>query len=148
MAVLFAAHLCSCSISSIWILGLHFRLRYVADISHPIAPAKLLAPQQILPSNGWWNVDSSEVGTFNQHLQPEPRAAGFQGMVIGFSVGIMEKIILGWTNLKSSSDCGFRIFLRYPAEVYGEMESLLGWEFSMGRPSGVELEESLSREAI
>jgi hypothetical protein len=123
MAVLFAAHPCSCSISSIWILGLHFRLRYVADISHPIAPAKLLAPQQILPSNGWWNVDSSEVGTINQHLQPEPRAAGFQGMVIGFSTGIMEKIISGRTNLKSSSACGFRIFLRYPAEVYGEMKA-------------------------
>jgi hypothetical protein len=41
-----------------------------------------------------------------------------------------------------------RIFLRYPAEVYGEMKSLLGWELSMGRPSGVGLEEALSRQAI
>jgi len=65
MAVLFAGHPCSRSIASIWILGLHFRLRYIADISHLIAPAKLLAPQHILPSNGWWNLDSSEVGTFN-----------------------------------------------------------------------------------
>jgi len=30
MAVLFAAHPCSRSIASIWILGLHFRLRYIA----------------------------------------------------------------------------------------------------------------------
>jgi hypothetical protein len=63
---------------------------------------------------------------FNQHLQPDPRAAGFQGMVIGFSTGIMEKIISGRTNLKSSSECGFRIFLKCPAEVYGEMKSSLG----------------------
>jgi hypothetical protein len=87
--------------SSIWILGLHFRLRYNADLSPPIAPAKLLAPRLILPHSGSGDVTSG-VRTFNQHLQSEPRAADFQGKVIGFPAGIMEKIISGRTKLKSA----------------------------------------------